>query len=386
MNKAKYAKVYNRNNRLDKNGKAPVNIAVYFSRNVRRFVKTGVSITPAEWNETKKIVKKHKNSIRLNYVIDSLISKIEAFELGLLNRDFEFTPATLDSYLQKGNERESSFITYGWAYIEDLKPNKAKGTINVYTSHWRAFETYNSDIKFRDVTRSFIDEFDQYLKAKKYSVSAIQGIHGLVKNVIKKAMNAEPPLIDRSPYVNLKIEIPSNSKDALTPEEFKAFLEVEPTTKRMGIVKDMFLVSAYTGVRYSDIIRMGAHFFTDDETMSFKMQKTKHDVTVPIGQLFGGKALEILNKYAGNDLYFGAYPCLTTIEKFLSDIACKAEIKKHITFHVARHTFGTTLADLSGDPFLVMSLMGHKNIKTTMGYFHDNPETRKKKILKIEWE
>lgn len=386
MNKAKYTKVYNRNNRLDKYGKAPINIVVYFSRNIRRFVKTGISIAPDEWNEAKRIVKKHKNAIRLNYVIDSLISKIEDFELGLLNRNFEFNPATLDTYLQKGNERESSFISYGWSYIESLKNSKAKSTINAYTSHWRAFENYNSDLKFRDVTRLFIEGFDKYLKTKKYSVSAIQVIHGLVKNVIKKAMNAEPPLIDRSPYINLKIETPSNSKEALTPKEFEAFLEVEPATEIMAIVKDMFLVSAYTGVRYSDIIRMGTHFFTDSETMSFKMQKTKHDVTIPIGQLFGGKALDILNKYKENDLYFGVYPCLTTIEKLLLYLAKKANIKKHITFHVARHTFGTTLADLSGDPFLVMSLMGHRNIKTTMGYFHDNPETRKKKILKIEWE
>jgi len=96
MNKAKYVKVYNKNKRLDKNGKAPVNIAVYFSRNVRRFVSTGVSITPGEWNEKKRIVKKYKNAIRLNYEIDTLITKIEAYELGLLNRELEFTPATLD--------------------------------------------------------------------------------------------------------------------------------------------------------------------------------------------------------------------------------------------------------------------------------------------------
>lgn len=385
MNKAKYTKVYNRNNRLDKNGKAPVNVAVYFSRNVRRFVNTGVSISPSEWNEKKRIVKKHQNAIRLNYEIDNLIAKIEAYELGLLNRDIEFNPDVLETYLNKG-ERETSFIKFGWEYITGLADERTKSTIGVYSSNWKVLETYRPNLNFNELTRAFVNSFDKHLKQSGYSVSSIQAIHSLVKNVIKKALNSEPPYIDRSPYVDLKIEIPSDTKEALTPEELKRFIEAVPKNAKMQKVKDMFLVSVYTGMRHSDIIRMGADFFTDNETMSFVMQKTQHTVTIPTGYLFGGKGLGIINEYKDNGLYFGSYPCLTTIEKHLLELAAKANIKKHITFHVARHTFGTTLADLSGDPFLVMSLMGHKNIKTTMGYFHDNPETRKKKLLKIDWE
>lgn len=134
MNKAKYTKVYNKNNRLDKNGKAPINIAVYFNRNVRRYVNTGISVTPIEWNERKRVVKKNKNAIRLNYEIDTLITKIEAYELGLLNRGIEFTSATLDGYLQKGSGREFSFIAFGWEYIDRMKLDNAVNTISVYSS------------------------------------------------------------------------------------------------------------------------------------------------------------------------------------------------------------------------------------------------------------
>jgi integrase len=386
MNKARYIKVYNRNKRLDKNGKAPINIAVYFNRNVRRYVNTGISVVPAEWNERKRVVKKHKNAIRLNYEIDTLITKIEAYELGLLNREIEFTPTTLVSYLQKGSGREFSFIAFGWDFIEGMKIDNAPNTISVYSSFWKRLEKFSKDLKFKDVNRGFIENFDKYLKEQKYSVGSIHSIHRFMKSVVKEAMNTEPPLLDRTPYVNLRIITPTNTKHALSPKELEAFENVETYSINSGIIKDMFLVSAYTGARYSDVIRMSQDFFIDDETMLFEMKKTKHDVSIPIKHLFKGKALGILRKYKSHNPYFAIKPSLQTIETNLVKLAKLAKIKKHVTFHVARHTFGTTLADMSGDPFLVMSLMGHKDINATMKYFHDNPETRRKKILKLEWE
>lgn len=386
MNKAKYTKVYNKNNRLDKNGKAPINIAVYFNRNVRRYVNTGISVTPIEWNERKRVVKKNKNAIRLNYEIDTLITKIEAYELGLLNRGIEFTSATLDGYLQKGSGREFSFIAFGWEYIDRMKLDNAVNTISVYSSFWKRLEKFNKDLKFKDVNRVFVDNFDRYLKEEKYSVGSIQSIHRFMKSVVKEAMNSEPPLLDRTPYINLRIDTPTSTKHALSPKELSAFENVEPYSVNASIIKDMFLVSVYTGARYSDVARMNPDFFVDDETMLFEMKKTKHDVSIPIKHLFNGKALDILEKYKTLNPYFIEMPSLQTIETNLVKLASLAKIKKHVTFHVARHTFGTTLADISGDPFLVMSLMGHKDINATMKYFHDNPETRRKKILKLEWE
>jgi len=386
MNKAKYVKVYNKNNRLDKNGKAPVNIAVYFNRNVRRFVSTGVSIEPGEWNERKRVVKKNKNAIRLNFEIDNLITKIEAFELEILNRKGEFGPAALERLLNKGTGDKYSFIRFGWEVIEELETELAYSTIQSYKSIWRRLEKFSPDLKFNQTTRAFIIDYNKHLKTEGYAKTSIKTINQTIRGIVNRALEMEPPMLERCPYVGLKIENHTNERQPLTQGELAAFENVVPDTLTRSIIKDMFLVSVYTGARYSDVIRLEKSLFTDKDSMSFEMKKTKKNVTLHLGVLFQGKALKILSKYDGDAPFFSVAPKLPHVERHLSLLAKSAGIKKHVTFHIARHTFGTTLADLSGDPFLVMSLMGHSNIDTTMRYFHDNPETRKKKLKKLEWD
>ncbi|MCK4358334.1 MAG: integrase catalytic domain-containing protein, partial [Candidatus Cloacimonetes bacterium] len=46
----------------------------------------------------------------------------------------------------------------------------------------------------------------------------------------------------------------------------------------------------------------------------------------------------------------------------------KAGIKKHITFHCARHTFATLCLTYDIDLFTVSKLLGHQDIKTTQIY------------------
>ena len=52
----------------------------------------------------------------------------------------------------------------------------------------------------------------------------------------------------------------------------------------------------------------------------------------------------------------------------MKEIADICGINKHLTFHVARHTFATTVT-LNGIPIeSVSSMLGHKSIKTTQIY------------------
>jgi len=68
-------------------------------------------------------------------------------------------------------------------------------------------------------------------------------------------------------------------------------------------------------------------------------------------------------------------------------LAEMAGIDKHLTFHVARHTCASLLADISSNPFLIMEILGHADIQTSMGYIHASPESTKKqfRILK-DWK
>ena len=54
---------------------------------------------------------------------------------------------------------------------------------------------------------------------------------------------------------------------------------------------------------------------------------------------------------------------------YLKEIADLCEITKELTFHIARHTFATTVTLSNGVPIeSVSKMLGHKSIKTTQHY------------------
>jgi site-specific recombinase XerD len=64
-------------------------------------------------------------------------------------------------------------------------------------------------------------------------------------------------------------------------------------------------------------------------------------------------------------------PILTNqkMNAYLKEIAGVCEIEKDLTFHIARHTFATTVTLTNGVPIeSVSKMLGHKNLRTTQHY------------------
>ncbi|MDR1226970.1 MAG: tyrosine-type recombinase/integrase [Prevotellaceae bacterium] len=74
------------------------------------------------------------------------------------------------------------------------------------------------------------------------------------------------------------------------------------------------------------------------------------------------------------------------INRQLKLLASIAGIEKDLTFHMARHTCGTALADISANPYLIMDILGHRDIKTSMIYIHSSSERIKKQLQNLRWE
>jgi integrase len=57
------------------------------------------------------------------------------------------------------------------------------------------------------------------------------------------------------------------------------------------------------------------------------------------------------------------------MNSYLKEIAGVCEIEKDLTFHIARHTFATTITLTNGVPIeSVSKMLGHKNLRTTQHY------------------
>lgn len=96
------------------------------------------------------------------------------------------------------------------------------------------------------------------------------------------------------------------------------------------------------------------------------MIKTKQVVTIPLSE----NALAWMPSKGNaklDDLVF-CLPSYFTINYQIKQWAKEAGLEKNITFHVARHTFATTLLTMGADLYTTSKLLGHQNIKTTQVY------------------
>ena len=107
-------------------------------------------------------------------------------------------------------------------------------------------------------------------------------------------------------------------------------------------------------------------------------QKTGEPVYVPLSQ----NAIQWLpekNKSEADGKVY-SLPHVSTIEKWLSSWAEDAGLKKHITYHVSRHTFATLTLTYGADLYTVSKLLGHSNIQTTQIYAKIVDENKRKAV------
>jgi integrase len=151
----------------------------------------------------------------------------------------------------------------------------------------------------------------------------------------------------------------------------------------------MFLFSCYTGLRFSDVTSLEKRHLIHDNgnyTIVKKMEKVEKPVTLPISLLFNGKPLNYILQYVDNKNSY-IFPRITNqhMNRQLKILALNADISMRLTFHIARHTFGTMLAELTYNPYLIMKLMGHADIETSMIYIHLSQEHINKQLRNITW-
>lgn len=136
----------------------------------------------------------------------------------------------------------------------------------------------------------------------------------------------------------------------------------------------MFVFSCYTGLAYVDILGLtkssikigidGNHWLIIDRA------KTNTPSRIPLLQ----KALDIIEKYKKHPKTINSEKLLPIISnqkinEFLKEIGVLCNIDKNITFHLARHTFATTVTLTNGVPIETVSkMLGHKSISTTQIY------------------
>ncbi len=219
-------------------------------------------------------------------------------------------------------------------------------------------------ITFADVTPEWIKGFKDYLEGQELAQNTkslyFDKLRACINRAYKEGIITDTPLKRVS---GIKQE--ESKREYLTIEEVQKLVETECDNE---MVKRTFLFSCLTGLRWSDIkqLRWGDIRKEGDYTrITFRQRKTGGQEYLDITQ----EAREIMGEEQGaEEQVFPKFPHPTTASTTIKVWTARAGIRKHITFHSARHTFATMMLTLGTDLYTVSKLLGHKDIKTTEIY------------------
>ena len=380
----KYRLVYNRRNKFNKDGKALIQIETYLGKK-KRYFSTGIYIYPEEWDDKRKLV---KTTVEYNWRLFELQKEMQKFENKMIEEYGYFDLSMFDEFFAKQNSvAEDDFFGQFEKYYEMQNVSKSrKMYIKRTIKYWKEL---NSKITLRTFNLQTILEYDYFLRTEKgLHTNSILQHHKITKHFLNQLKRSG--IIDRNEYDNFKIKREKTERIYLTESEIDRIKDVQTEpNRRYTAVKDMFLFSCYTGLRFSDIRSLkpvNIERDGDDVNIVKKQEKTGDTVHLPISVLFDGKALEILDKYYDESKGF-IFPAITNqaANRILKSLQMSAGIQKELTFHVARHTFGTLLAKYTHDPYLIKELMGHSDIRTSMTYIHLSQQMMKERLKKVKW-
>jgi site-specific recombinase XerD len=223
------------------------------------------------------------------------------------------------------------------------------------------------------VDHKFITDFEYYLKTTRKCAhnSAIKYITNFKKIIrIAHANN----WIDKDPFLHWKGRLKIVEREFLTEEEIQRIIDLNLKIERLDQVRDIFIFCCFTGLAYADVKKLTKHDIVIgvDGEQWVKTRRTKTDTrsNIPILPI----AETLIKKYKDDPFLQDkdlVLPVLSNqkMNAYIKEIADLCGITKNLTFHLARHTFATTVTLTNGVPIeSVSKMLGHTNLKTTQHY------------------
>lgn len=264
----------------------------------------------------------------------------------------------------------TSFFAYYEKMMEERKDND--GNYGNWESNLKHLRTYcPKDITFRDIDEDFVRGYKEYLDktAKtKSDTNLSQNSKVSYFNKLRACINQafEHNIIHDNPVKKVK-----GFKQAETKREYLTFEELQALAKAecpFPILKQAFLFSCLTGLRWSDVQKLIWEEVRDEKKGSrivFRQQKTDGIEYLDISK----QAREFLGKrQLHSERVFKGLKYSANHNAGLLKWAMKAGITKHITFHSARHTNAVLLLENGADIYTVQKRLGHKELRTTEIY------------------
>jgi integrase len=380
-------------------------------RRTRIKVYTGLSIYPNQWvaSEQKAKERGYPENPALNEALEVKADQIQACYAACLAQGVLPTAAQLKEAAAPKQQPEAanptaaptlSFWDYYAEWVELTRVRGKARSASVYETtarHLRGFEKKAKyAVGFDTITSAFNDRFTTYLL----------GAAGLTDNTVAKQVMtlkrfmkwaAERSYHHNTAYERLTWKRQEPDIMTLTAEEVEA-LEALPLPEGgyLDNARALFLLSCYTGLRYSDLVSIRPEHLRG-QTLRLTTQKTRETVTIPLQ----ARALPIVRRMIAGEIRAVSNQKLNDYLKELgerADITEPIEVIRYrggkresntlpkwqkLGCHTGRRTFVTLSLERGLRPELVMKITGHRDWKSFKRYVNITEQAVEREFARV---
>ncbi|WP_348825491.1 site-specific integrase [Flavobacterium aestuarii] len=390
---------YAKSTKANANGLLPIYVRLTVDGKRLEF-STKKFVEKTKWsNELSKMKGTSEEARSINSYLDLMKAKVLEAQMELLHRNEALTIENFKRKILGTEERQRMLVAIFQDHNNKIKElvgkEYAPGTLERYTTslkhtiefmQWK----YNvSDIDITKIDHAFITDYEFWLRsvrncANNTAVKYIKNFNKIIKICLANDW------LDKNPFANYKSKVKEVERVYLNEAEIQTIIEKDFKTERLSLVRDIFLFSCFTGLAYIDVKNLTKSHISygiDGEKWIFThRQKTESASKIPILPV----TQMIIDKYENHPQCLNEDKLLPILSNqkmnaYLKEIAGVCEIEKELTFHIARHTFATTVTLTNGVPIeSVSKMLGHKNLRTTQHYAKvlDRKVSEDMKVLK----
>lgn len=364
----------------NKSGRVPILMQLTIGQQTCH-ISTKQNILPEKWGDGKPIGHTREDQA-ITAVLEEIRTKAYNKFLQLQGQNINVTPERLkQALLGKDQVQPRGYVEIfdQWLveYSKMVGITTSKRTLDKYILVRNRLQDYIAsqlgvkDISLEEVTPKFLSNFDNYLRveynmANNHAMKIRQKLRTIYRVAIDNGW------VSKNPFSTVKIHFDPVERDVLTKSELAALIQTDMIFDRLEKMRDVFVFACFTGLAHCDVAGLTKENIITDEAgqvwLKTHRQKTSEVVDIPLLEI----PQLIIKKYQGmKELNGKLLPTLTNScsNLYLKEVAVRCGINKTLTFHMARHTFATTVTLSNGVPIeSVAKMLGHRNIRTTQIY------------------
>ena len=348
-------------------------------------ITTGEECHPAEWNTKQGLTTNKKTNQR----IIEFRELVENTYRDILVKDGVVSVELVKNCLQGIATNPTTLLAMSRAELQAVKESvgrsRAEGTyLNLFYSDRNLREFVENkgvqDIPIGTITEDLFEEYRFFLKKRGLKASTVNSNLCWLSRLMFRAVSKR--IIRCNPFENAKYEKEEKKIRFLQKSDVMKLMSMKMNDKEAELARLMFVFSCFTGLAITDMeqLKFGHIKSAADGKMYIRKerQKTKVEFIVPlhpiaktiIEQQRQLKAVkeEGNNTDMDNRLIFQPCCSRSVLAAKLSIVGRACGIKQRLSYHMARHTFGTMCLSAGIPIESIAKMMGHASIASTQIY------------------